>query len=1370
MSTTNAALSQLIAVDPTKKWVIEFEAKIGDGNTDLTVVLYPAQRGDSFRVQLVTDSLGMGKVVLSAPYQPDAVALTPFPMIESQNVAVRFEYYDDPNLTTSFSGVFVNGVLALDTTSIITSRWGTATEAQVILRNGSTGDAYTSSFQSVVVGSTDTGSSIGTNPVTIFDPNDPYSENVVLYLDFEGGDGNVVSSSNSTAILDKSSYTHDIQVNSDAGGIVSLVADNYAPVSTKSASFVTQTGATFLQAAGGSELDLTGVTKWTIEAMVKLPAIGADMIIVDKDGSYGLHESSYQMGIAADGTVWISLQHYDQRSGEWTLRSTLTVPLNEWVHIAAVRDGNNYHLFVNGTGVSGTTSFELTGAGGTTSVQIGAMLYSAAWHALEFKGEMDNLRITSGVARYTSDFSIAYPADNGSNTATITAPTSGGTLTGSTAHIVVGYTTIASSTGVSSVDLYIDKTDTSGTPDHTQTLTTPLKSGSVSFSIDSTLLANGNHTVIAVTHHTDGSSTVSTASSLVTFAVNNIEILPVVTITAPAGGSTVNDIVKIEVTATTANLLAPTTGHINGIDHVVLTIDGVAHTLQPTPAYFYNWDTTNVALGAHTLTATATDTRGNSASTTISLTVAAPDAPSVAFTAPTSGATVSGTTSVAVTASDIVGLAKVDLYVDAILLRSITSAPFTYNWSTLNVGDGAHTLKAVATNVIGVSTTVFQPVTVKNAPTVTIVTPTANYVAVGTISVLATAVAPSGSTIQSVTFLADGAPFAVANSAPYVVTLDSTLLSNTGHLLTAIATTSSSVTGISPGVSIIANNVTVTPVEPTPTTPTITFAAPAANATVGGNVDFTLTVGAPLGVDHITVTRNGTFFARVTHYPYDFSWNSKEVVDGNYTFAATVTDAGGQTATASLALKVRNGIGASGQIPGDPYWSNVTLLLQSKETLGGSELNDSSDYRHQIFANSAGLSNDRQIFGDDAIVFRASQTPSVKTDSDVSLVVNEDFTYESWTYLQASDQLINLLQLGSNELGVFSIYLKNTGVYIKNGSNDAVYMGGTVPTKSWQHVVVQRSSGTITAYVGGKLLTGLAKITGDLGGTGSVVIGSTDGTGSATPFFMDEIRFTNGVARYNGNFNVPTTEFPDYGITDSYWPHVTLMMHTLGEVGSNRFRDYSEHPARISPQGPVQIAASPDSPGEVAAKFNGQTTGLASTRTAAAAMAQFTLEAFINPIGNLPSRIISAQSALSPANVLALQLNADGSLTALLGAGNSENQFSLHTAAGVVKMDGSTRQHVALTRDNTGVVSLWVQGNMVASQSCTITLTNLPVYKVGSYDGTSLFYQGLIDEVRVTEGVTRYTGTFTPYNGLAPTLKAAFALESFYSLIQDHIV
>lgn len=115
-------------------------------------------------------------------------------------------------------------------------------------------------------------------------------------------------------------------------------------------------------------------------------------------------------------------------------------------------------------------------------------------------------------------------------------------------------------------------------------------------------------------------------------------------------------------------------------------------------------DTTSLSNGPHTLTATATDTSGNSASTTIAITVdnvADTTAPLVWMTSLVNGQTVSGNITLAAKATDNVAVVKMEMYVDGALKATSNLAKVSTRWNTKNASRGLHILMAKAYDAAG---------------------------------------------------------------------------------------------------------------------------------------------------------------------------------------------------------------------------------------------------------------------------------------------------------------------------------------------------------------------------------------------------------------------------------------------------------------------------------------------------------------------------------------------------------------------------------------------------------------------------------------------------------------------------------------------
>ncbi|HXA19833.1 MAG TPA: Ig-like domain-containing protein [Thermoanaerobaculia bacterium] len=91
--------------------------------------------------------------------------------------------------------------------------------------------------------------------------------------------------------------------------------------------------------------------------------------------------------------------------------------------------------------------------------------------------------------------------------------------------------------------------------------------------------------------------------------------------------------------------------------------------------------------------------------------------PTTSVTAPANGATVSSTVSVTATASDNIGVTKMEIYIDGTLQTSNTNATsLTFSWNTTTFANGSHTIVSKAYDAAGnVGTSATITVTVTNA-------------------------------------------------------------------------------------------------------------------------------------------------------------------------------------------------------------------------------------------------------------------------------------------------------------------------------------------------------------------------------------------------------------------------------------------------------------------------------------------------------------------------------------------------------------------------------------------------------------------------------------------------------------------------------
>ncbi len=185
--------------------------------------------------------------------------------------------------------------------------------------------------------------------------------------------------------------------------------------------------------------------------------------------------------------------------------------------------------------------------------------------------------------------------------------------------------------------------------------------------------------------------------------------------------------------------------------------------------------------------------------------------PSVSITAPTQGATVTGAVSITASATDAVGVDRVEFLVDGALLAADNAAPYSVSWNAAAAANGAHNLQARAFDLAGnsasstaINVTVSGGVSDTTAPTVQLVFPTAGATVSGTITLAADA--NDDFAVSSVVFLVDGVVIGNGNppgqAGPWTYDWNSTGVANGAHNISARAIDSSGNQTTSPASAI----------------------------------------------------------------------------------------------------------------------------------------------------------------------------------------------------------------------------------------------------------------------------------------------------------------------------------------------------------------------------------------------------------------------------------------------------------------------------------------------------------------------------------------------------------------------------------------
>ena len=146
----------------------------------------------------------------------------------------------------------------------------------------------------------------------------------------------------------------------------------------------------------------------------------------------------------------------------------------------------------------------------------------------------------------------------------------------------------------------------------------------------------------------------------------------------------------------TISLSATATDNV-GVTRVEFYVDGALKGTSTAAPYALSLASTTLTNGTHSLVAKAYDAAGNiGTSIAVSFTISNPVADTIPPTVSASETGTSGAITLAASATDNVGVTKVEFYVDGVLKGSSTTAPYSQSFDSTTLANGSHSLVAKA--------------------------------------------------------------------------------------------------------------------------------------------------------------------------------------------------------------------------------------------------------------------------------------------------------------------------------------------------------------------------------------------------------------------------------------------------------------------------------------------------------------------------------------------------------------------------------------------------------------------------------------------------------------------------------------------------
>lgn len=149
---------------------------------------------------------------------------------------------------------------------------------------------------------------------------------------------------------------------------------------------------------------LAPVTDFTVEAWIyanTLTSTNSSGVGIVFIGNSTSNNGRLQFSVGTDGSLILYLRNNSAVDVTTVTSSAGSILINTWYHVAGVRNGNNYTLYVNGISV-GTTTSATAMTYAANILNIGFQRQSNLLHY--WNGYISNFRLTNGVAVYTGAF------------------------------------------------------------------------------------------------------------------------------------------------------------------------------------------------------------------------------------------------------------------------------------------------------------------------------------------------------------------------------------------------------------------------------------------------------------------------------------------------------------------------------------------------------------------------------------------------------------------------------------------------------------------------------------------------------------------------------------------------------------------------------------------------------------------------------------------------------------------------------------------------------------------------------------------------------------------------------------------------------
>jgi len=327
-----------------------------------------------------------------------------------------------------------------------------------------------------------------------------------------------------------------------------------------------------------------------------------------------------------------------------------------------------------------------------------------------------------------------------------------------------------------------------------------------------------------------------------------------------------------------------------------------------------------------------------------------------------------------------------------------------------------------------------------------------------------------------------------------------------------------------------------------------------------------------------------------------------------------------------------------------------------------------------------------------------------------------DFTYQFWMYASASNPALFDTRTVNNTTTGFTLLL-NSSNFLSVYTSSTILTSSTAATlNAWNFVSVVRSSGTLTIYLNG-VSVGSTSFTNDLTDS-TIVIGRYVVDSGLYLGYMSGFQLLKGTAASGAIPTAPPTNIANTQL---------LLNYTNSGIFDSTAKNVLET------VGDAQVSTTQAKWGTTSMYFDGTGDNLYTINPCLPRSGDFTLEMWIYPTSTSGYQLIYSQFTSG---------STDGNFELLWDEFNEK--FNVNFRGATLLTSSSTYSlnawhHLAIVRSGS-TFTMYVDGASAATATNSDTILQTASY-VGTRSLGDGYFAGYIDDLRITRGYARYSGS-----------------------------